>query len=142
MADRPLGTDPQDAKEPLTILGWPYQPDGSGYYRFWLPYEHLARFTPHRIGIPDVAVPYNGPSDEDVDVCDVVAGQRWMFPNAVKLLRRWRDRTKLVYEVDDDILHPDSSSGLAHLYESGVQDSIRECLRLAHLVTVSTEPLA
>ncbi len=127
--------------EPLTILGWPHAPDGSGYYRFYLPFEFLAHYSHHRVAIPTPEMlPYE-PNDEDIDEVDVLIGQRWMFPRGIKLLEQWRDRTKLVYEVDDDILNPDTASGLAHLFEERTHESIIKCLGLAHMVTVSTEPL-
>src|SRR5262252_5935927 len=130
--------------EPLTILGWPHQPDGSGYYRFWLPFEYLARFSDLRVALPDVGgtFPFT-PHGDDLEIADVLVGQRWMFDGGIDSINSaLRRGLRIVYELDDDILHPDSSSRLPHLFSEETQASIKTCLNLAHMVTVSTEPLA
>ena len=126
---------------PLTILGYPHQADGSGYYRFWLPYKHLARGTTHRILLPEPGSKFT-PDDDQIAEIDMVAGQRFMGPDGVMLWDRWKGKTLLVYETDDDMLRPDTSAGLAHLHDLQVQESFKHCLRGSDLVTVSTQPLA
>lgn len=126
---------------PLTILGYPHDADGSGYYRFYQPFKHLARGTQHRVLLPEPRTKFT-PDDEQVAQIDVIAGQRIMNPDGVMLWEHWKDRVKLVYETDDDMLRPDTSSGLAHLLDDGVRETFRHCLRISDLVTVSTEPLA
>jgi glycosyltransferase involved in cell wall biosynthesis len=126
--------------KPLTILGNPHQADGSGYYRFYLPYEYLAYGTDHRILIPEPGTHFF-PDEKQIEEIDVLAGQRWMNPKGVDLLSSWQGKVKIVYEVDDDILSPDTSSGLPHLHDPVTRDTIRDCLRMVDLVTVSTEPL-
>jgi glycosyltransferase involved in cell wall biosynthesis len=128
------------APKPLTILGNPHQPDGSGFYRFFLPYEYLAYNTDHRILLPEPGDHFF-PDDDQIKEIDVIAGQRWMNPKGVELLSRWQGKTKIVYEVDDDILSPDTSSGLPHLHDPVTRDTIRKCLGLVDLITVSTWPL-
>lgn len=127
--------------KPLTILGYPHDADGSGYYRLYLPYKHLARNTKHQVLLPEPRTKFT-PDDAQVEQIDVIAGQRIMNPDGVMLWERWKDRTKLVYETDDDMLRPDTSSGLAHLHDLGVQETFRRCLSISDMVTVSTEPLA
>lgn len=126
---------------PLAILGYPHQADGSGYYRFYLPYKHLARGSTHHILLPEPGTKFT-PSDEQVEHLDVIAGQRIMGPDGIMLWERWKDRVKLVYETDDDMLRPDTSSGLAHLHNDSIKASFRRCITLSDMVTVSTEPLA
>ncbi len=128
------------APKPLTILGNPHQPDGSGFYRFFLPSEYLAYNTDHRILLPEPGDHFF-PDDDQIKEIDVIAGQRWMNPRGVSLLKSWQGKAAIVYEVDDDILSPDTSSGLPHLHDPVTRDTIRECLALVDLVTVSTEPL-
>ena len=125
----------------LTILGYPHAADGSGYYRFYQPFKHLARGVNHRILLPGPGNKFT-PDDEQVEEIDVIAGQRLCGPDGVMLWDRWKGNTKLVYELDDDVLHPDTWSGLAHMFDQGVHESFKHCLRVSDMVTVSTEPLA
>ena len=126
---------------PLTILGYPHEADGSGYYRFYLPYKHLARGTTHRILLPEPGAKFT-PDDDQITEIDIVAGQRFMGPDGIMLWDRWKGKTLLVYETDDDLLRPDPSAGLAHLHDQSVQESFKHCLRGSDMVTVSTPQLA
>jgi glycosyltransferase involved in cell wall biosynthesis len=127
--------------KPLTVLGYPHNSDGSGYYRFYLPYKHLSRGVPHRILLPEPGTKFT-PNAGELSQIDVIIGQRIMGPDGIALWDGWKGKVKLVYETDDDILHPDTSGGLAHLYDPNVKATIEHCLRVSDLVTVSTEPLA
>ncbi len=126
---------------PLRILGLPAAPDGCGYYRMWQPFRQLAAQSGHTVLIPPPDQVNVRPTDEQAASCDVVVRQRPAGRAGVATWRRWKGSTKLVYETDDDILHPDSSS-LPHLLDPDVQATVRECLGLADLVTCSTQPLA
>lgn len=125
---------------PLKLLGLPMQPDGTGYYRFWQPWTELARSSGHVALVPPVGQHQWVPDEDDVARFDVVSRQRPGGRIGTREWKRWKDLTKLVFETDDDILTPDTS--LPHLLASELQDSIRECLRLADAVTCSTQPLA
>jgi glycosyltransferase involved in cell wall biosynthesis len=125
----------------LTILGYPHQADGSGYYRYYLPYQHLARGTEHRILLPEPGVKFT-PDDEQVEEIDMIVGQRFCGPDGMALWQRWKGKVLLVYEIDDDVLQPDTWSGLHHWFEPLVRESFKTCIRISDLVTVSTEPLA
>lgn len=127
--------------KPLSILGYPHEADGSGYYRFYLPYKHLARGVQHRVMLPEPGTKFT-PNNDQIGELDVIVGQRFMGAQGVELWERWCGRVKLVYETDDDMLRPDTSSGLAHLHDDGVRESFKRCVRMADMVTVSTEPLA
>jgi len=126
---------------PLSILGYPHNSDGSGYYRFYLPYKHLARGCAHAVMLPEPGTKFT-PDDDQVRAIDCIVGQRIMGADGVRLWDHWAPRVKLVYETDDDILRPDTSSGLSHLIDVGIQDTIRHCLRISDMVTTSTEVLA
>jgi len=125
----------------LTILGQPHEADGSGYYRFYLPFHHLSRATGHRVMLPEPGVKFT-PTVEQLIGVDVVVGQRFCGPNGIGQWQAWRGHTRLVYEIDDDMLHPDAANGLPHLHDPLVRDSFKVCIAASDLVTVSTEPLA
>jgi glycosyltransferase involved in cell wall biosynthesis len=126
---------------PLSILGYPHEADGSGYYRFYLPYKHLARGVPHRVMLPEPGTKFT-PNQDQLGDLDVIAGQRFMGDDGVMLWERWAGRVKLVYETDDDMLRPDTGAGLVHLHDEKTRETFRRCVRLSDMVTVSTEPLA
>jgi glycosyltransferase involved in cell wall biosynthesis len=126
--------------EPLTILGYPHAADGSGYYRFYLPYQHLARGVHHRIMLPEPGQHFT-PNDEQIEEIDIVVGQRMCGPGQ-GLWEHWQGKVKLVYELDDDVLQPDTWSGLAHMFDPQVHESFKACISMSDLVTCSTETLA
>lgn len=126
----------------LSILGCPHAPDGSGYYRFYLPYKHLARGVDHRIMLPPAGERFL-PTAEQVDQLDLIAGQRFVGPDGVALWEQWKKQgVKLVLETDDDVLQCDTSSGLAHWFDPEFTETYKQIVGMSDLVTVSTEPLA
>jgi hypothetical protein len=127
-------------KEPLKILGLPANADGCGYYRFWQPYKQLTEKSGHLVAIPyPQNVPYD-PTLPEVEEMDVVAQQRPHGERGLKEWTRWKGRTKLVYESDDNV--SDADTNLPHWQTPRMVNTTTECARLADLVTVSTEPLA
>ena len=135
----PKGITPMG--EPLRILGRPAAPDGCGYYRFWQPFRAMELYSTHRIVIPPVGEHSFCPDLDQVEAFDVIAQQRPAGKLATQLWRVWKGLTKLVYEVDDNLLSPDSSA-LPNLMDDEIQETVRANLRRADLVTVSTEKLA
>lgn len=125
----------------LTIFGYPHDADGSGYYRFYLPFKHLARGSEHRILLPQPGTRFT-PDLEQIEEIDILSGQRFIGPEGSALWEGWKDKTLLVYETDDDVLQPDNSSGLAIWHEEDIRESFRRNTAMSDLVTVSTEPLA
>ncbi len=124
----------------LTIAGIAHAPDGSGYYRFYLPYQHLERNSHHIVGMaPPGQQPPLGPAE--VDGLDVLVLQRPAGRIGVRQLERLVGHVRLVYETDDDMLRVDPW-GLPHLHDEQMRDSIRRALRLVDMVTVSTPYLA
>jgi len=128
----------------LQVLGVPHMADGSSYYRFFLPYKLLSEQSRHMIVMPPPGTPFN-PTKQELEgilqAFDVIAFQRPAGPAGVRLLENMVGRTKIVYEVDDDMLQV-VPSGLPHLYDERARATIRQCLRLSDMVTTSCEPLA
>jgi glycosyltransferase involved in cell wall biosynthesis/SAM-dependent methyltransferase len=131
-----------EMREPRKWLGLPANPDGAGYYRMWQPWTQLQQHSGHEVLLPPPGA-HDGISlnEDEVAAFDLVCQQR---PNGRAILRdwrRWQGRTNLVYEADDNLLEPDPS-GLPAWLDDTIQETVTECLRMASLVTVSTEPLA
>lgn len=139
--DRPLpGLTPMP--EPLRVLGLPANPDGTGYYRLWQPFHAM-----QRAGMSGVLVPPPGqhgfvPTAREVGEFQVVVQQRPGGQRVVDAWEWWRAKTDtaVVFETDDLILNADTS--LAHWQDPEVDRTVRRCLDLAHLITVSTPALA
>jgi glycosyltransferase involved in cell wall biosynthesis len=124
----------------LVICGVPHAPDGSGYYRMWQPLKHLHDNSPHIVMCPPPGQQF-APTAEHASQVDMLVMQRPAGKNGVRMLENLLGHTKIVYEVDDDMLQVDPA-GLPHLYDERARESIRRCMRLCDLITVSTEPLA
>ncbi len=125
---------------PLSVLGLPHQADGSTYYRMFLPLSCLQQTSGHRVMIPRPDVRFLPEPAQLADV-DVLVMQRPAGPAGMQCWSAWKPHTKLVYECDDDLLRVDPS-GLPHLHDDRVRDTIRFCLQLSDMVTVSTPYLA
>jgi hypothetical protein len=124
----------------LTIGGVAHAPDGSGYYRFYLPYKHLGQNSHHIVGMaPPGQQPPLGP--DEVQGLDVLVLQRPAGRNGTRQMERLVGHVRLVYETDDDMLQAEQS-GLPHLFDEQTREGIRRCLRLSDMVTVSTPYLA
>jgi glycosyltransferase involved in cell wall biosynthesis len=128
------------AVRPLSVLGLPHQADGSTYYRMFLPLSCLQQASGHRVMIPRPDVKFLPEPSQLADV-DVLVMQRPAGPAGMQCWSAWKPHTRLVYEVDDDLLRVDPS-GLPHLHDDRVRDTIRFCLQLSDLITVSTPYLA
>lgn len=124
----------------LVIGAVPYSYDGSSYYRLWLPFKNLTERSHHITG---VLPPGQGQTvnPAEADSFDVLVLQRPCGKEGTRLLERLAGRTRLVYEVDDDMLEVDPA-GLPHLYDENIRESVRRCLRLVDMVTVSSAHLA
>jgi glycosyltransferase involved in cell wall biosynthesis len=127
-------------RTPLRVLGLPFAPDGSGYYRMYLPFKHLAENSGDMIMITPPGKHFV-PTEEQVAQCDVVAMQRPLGYEGHRVWSSWKQHAKLVYETDDDLLQA-TTSGLPHLFDENVRQTVRDCLAVSDLITVSTEPLA
>jgi glycosyltransferase involved in cell wall biosynthesis len=123
----------------LTVGAAPHSYDGSSYYRVWLPFKHFGDNSHHIVGAISPGGPVFGPND--VDGLDVLMLQRPAGREGARMLERLAGQTKLVYEVDDDMLQVDPS-GLPHLYDERFRESVRRCLRLCDMVTTTNQYLA
>jgi len=136
--------------KPYTYLGLPFlnpasgfMPDGSSYYRMYLPFKHLVQSSGHQVYVspPGSRIPL--PEPKDLENVDLLVMQRPAGPTGLIYWNGWKRAggTKLVYECDDDLLRVDPS-GLPHLHSDDARTVIKKMVRLADLVTVSTPALA
>jgi len=112
---------------------------GCGFYRIRLPMEQLAAHG-HEVKLEvgyDVV-----PSD--AAGWPLIVGQRVDKHAALPAWRRFRARSKLVYETDDDVFNVEAVNWQAYgVYSRGdVQDAVAHAAEVANLVTVTCEPLA
>lgn len=125
----------------LTIVAMPYQADGSGYYRMYLPFKHLTANSRHIFGIPAPGVKVGLPGPADLEDVDVLVTQRPAFKFGMRQFDRLAGHVARVHEVDDDLLTTETSN-LPFTTDPRAVESVRYCLRRAEMVTVSTPYLA
>ena len=129
------------AGRPLTIIAMAGGADGSGYYRLYLPFKHLAANSRHLALIPPPGRTPPQPSRADMEDVDVFIAQR---PIGAVGMRTWDNlagTVARVYEVDDDLLTVDPS-GLPHLCDERIRESIRGLLTARRWSPCSTPYLA
>lgn len=106
-----------------------------GYYRVLLPFgamEAAGQNIATHCGWTETARDYQ-----------VIVGQRISRTNALPIWRRLRAKHRLVYEIDDDTWTIDPTNFAAALAHSAdVIDATEQAIAVAHMVTVTTEPLA
>jgi len=106
--------------------------------------ECQARKTPGGLGGNCTHYRYarDGQSIEQ-DNFPIVVAQRMGYPGfELQWLRLWRDH-KLVWETDDDLWSIDpTNERAARVFTPALLRAVEHCAKTAHLVTVSTEPLA
>ena len=125
----------------LQIIGISSGPDGSGYHRMFQPFKELADRSRRIVAIPPPGKQPPAPTAEDMAETDVFVVQR---PIGAKGMRMWdgiAGATARVYEIDDDLLHVESS-GLAYLVDDRIRDSVKYLVRRSEMVTCSTPHLA
>lgn len=135
------------------VFGWLADIQGCGYYRIMLPLCELARR-----GVADTAFDSrmladyatgSRPGQIEVHNGDdpvIIIGQRVALeaPSETwQLLARY-DRYRLVLDIDDDLFRTDPANAKAHEFfgDPAVRRRMAENLRVADMVTVSTDPLA
>lgn len=104
-----------------------------GYYRIRLPFDAMKA-----AGL-DVSYATSG----EAPAGSIVVGQRVGSPGLmVSWLKMWRDH-RIVWETDDDLWAVDALNRRAvRHFTPEVLDALEQVARIAHMVTVSTEPLA
>lgn len=121
--------------DPLRVIGIE---DGSacGYYRIRLPFDLM------RSNGLDVRYARTGDGLDD-DPYPIIVAQRMGYPGfELQWLKMWRDH-RLVWETDDDLWSVDpSNERAAKVFTPELLHAVETCASTAHLVTVSTEPLA
>lgn len=106
-----------------------------GVYRVLLPFEQMAA--------AGTEVTTHCGWTEDCRGYRVIVGQRINRTGALPIWRRLRQHHRLVYETDDDLWSIDPTNFAAKLGHSpDVIDATEQAIAAAHLVTVSTDPLA
>ncbi len=128
----------------MKIFGWAADNTGPAFYRLRVPLNALAQHGGHEV-LVDTTMP-----DWALEEADVIVGQRVCQPGSAKRWKRLADgvygrRPLMVFEIDDDLWDIDPSNTPAwnfFMREPGVLDRLTESVRLADVVTVSTEPLA
>jgi glycosyltransferase involved in cell wall biosynthesis len=119
---------------PLKVWGFE---DGHacGYYRIRQPFEQM-RLHGHTA---DYGIGWN----EQAREYPIIVGQRVGRNEALPIWRRLRAGHKLVYETDDDLNSIDPTNFAAYMAHGDVeQDAAWAAIAAAHLVTVTSEPLA
>ena len=112
---------------------------GCGYYRITMPLGELAAHG-HEVKLCR--------GDEvrasDAGSWPLIVGQRMDKYEALPSWRRFRARSRLVYEIDDDIfsIEPVNWQAYGIYSQRTTQDAVAHCMETADLVTVTTGPLA
>lgn len=124
----------------MKVFGWSADNSGCGWYRMRMPLDELARRGHDTLVAEDMP-------REWLDTCDVIIGQRICKPGPTRTWQRIAQHPKrplMVFEVDDDLWQVPPSSVKSYRWFSlpEVKDALRANIRVADLVTVSTEPLA
>lgn len=120
--------------------------DGSGcaWYRAILPLTELGKHG-HEVTLVSADLS-KGPGIRMTEAAghDIVVAQRWDSHEGMGSWRRMAARSRLVYEVDDDVfsVDPVNWSAYTRYSRADAQDAVSFSAQTAHLVTVSTEPLA
>jgi len=121
--------------------------DGSGcaWYRTIMPLTELGRHG-HDVTLISAQQAGGGPGVTIGQAAenDIVVAQRWNNHAGMGAWRRMALSSKLVYETDDDVfsVEPVNWSAYSVYSLADVQDAVSFSAATAHLVTVSTEPLA
>jgi glycosyltransferase involved in cell wall biosynthesis len=131
----------------MKIKGVTRQWEGGGYYRIRQPLDELARHG-HETWC-EAAKSDVKPGDANIIVGQLIGGQATTPVSdvyaTVLVHAWWRDlyrHAALVYELDDDPFELEPTNPAYEVYANSIaHDSIRHCLEIANLVTVSTEPL-
>jgi glycosyltransferase involved in cell wall biosynthesis len=123
------------------VVGIAAGADGSGYHRMFQPFNHLNKNSRHAILIAPPGRQVPPPTREDVEEIDVLVMQRPVGTMGMRGFDAIDGAVTRVYEIDDDLLHADPS-GLPHLCDKRLRDSVVYCMERAEMVTVSTPYLA
>jgi glycosyltransferase involved in cell wall biosynthesis len=124
----------------VKIFGLPVGADGCGYYRCYQPLTELRR-RGHNVMLPERGMVWLPDADLNAGDIDVFAGQLLTGPRGMSLWESWAGKTRLVYDIDDDVFSSHHEGSLWHQLPE-CRDIAAYLLSISDLVTVSTEPLA
>jgi glycosyltransferase involved in cell wall biosynthesis len=108
---------------------------GSAYYRFLLPAAHLKKLG------HDVQAKYEmEESDTDADIIFIQrTSNEQIYKNCVFMQNKG---CVIVYDIDDDLFNLDKENFMHDYFaDDTIRNNYEQFLRIADLVTVSTEPL-
>lgn len=126
------------AHAPLDVYGWLADRTGCGHIRIMTPLTELRQH--------DLRTGWSERLHAD-RLPRTLIGQRICLPDPTDMwqsLARKSSRPRLVYEIDDDLWNIDHGSERAHAFFSDpqVRANLEQNIRVADVVTVTTEPLA
>lgn len=124
----------------MKILGLAADRRGCGYYRIELPLGELAEHGHH----VDICDSWDDEPVSRIHEFDVAVGQRLGNIGEYERWLRLAEHSRLVYEVDDDLLNVDPSNVRAHniMTDPDLRRGTAMCAAMADLVTVTTQHLA
>jgi glycosyltransferase involved in cell wall biosynthesis len=123
----------------VKVFGLPVGADGCGYYRCYQPLAELRR-RGHNVMLPERGMVWLPDAELNAGDIDVFAGQLLTGPRGMGLWESWKGKTRLVYDIDDDVFSSDHEGSLWHKLPE-CRDIAAWLLAVSDLVTVSTEPL-
>ena len=123
----------------MKVFGLPVGADGCGYYRCYQPLAELRR-RGHNVMLPERGMVWLPDAELNAGDIDVFAGQLLTGPRGMGLWESWRGKTRLVYDIDDDVFNSDHEGSLWHRLPE-CRDIAAYLISISDLVTVSTEPL-
>ena len=110
---------------------------GSGFWRMVLPASHM-ELPGHFIDISAAAVEF----DQLLEY-DIIAVQRLHEWDAFHLLEKLKKaRKRVVYDIDDDLYCLPDHNPSSRIFGKDQQFALRACMRIADVVTTTTELLA
>lgn len=119
---------------------------GCGWYRMILPLAELGKQPGWDVTMASGNLTERqGLRASEMAGHDVIVGQRLNSPRGMHVWREARTpRTRLVYELDDDVFHisPENWAAYQLWRNEEVRDAAAHCIEVSDLVTTTTEPLA
>ena len=122
----------------IRIFGWMADSTGCGHYRIALPLAEYVRRGGQARWSEEMTA-------QDIVTSDIIVGQRVCRDDATLVWQAMcaKGDKLMVLEIDDDLFQIDPSNAPAYkFYTPSLLANLAQNIRAAHVVTVSTEPLA
>lgn len=124
----------------MKILGWVADHSACGFYRIEQPLGAIRRAygDEHHVEVRETL------SGQEMLEADLTICQRTSLPEPTKLMMVAATYgARLVYEVDDLLLHLDPANPIyPHYQQQYIRDCLEVAVKMSTAVTVSTDPLA